>query len=94
MTTHSSILPGESRGQRCLAATVHGVTKSWARLKQLRTHAQMIVGGRLYVQSAWKKLLTWWLIPRSMFCKPKTQWSSKSAKTHAVSLLEIPNALY
>ena len=26
--THSSVLPGESHGQRSLAATVHGVTKS------------------------------------------------------------------
>ena len=28
MATHSSILPGEFRGQRVLWATVHGVTRS------------------------------------------------------------------
>ena len=53
-------------------ATVHRVTKSWTLLKQLRIHAQMMLRGRLYVQSAWKNLLTWWPIPRSMFCKPES----------------------
>ena len=33
-------LPGESHGQRSLAATVHGVTESQTRLKGLGTHAQ------------------------------------------------------
>jgi len=32
-------LPGESHGQRNWQETVHGVTKSWARLKQLSTHS-------------------------------------------------------
>ena len=32
MAAHSSILPGESYGQRSLAATVHRVTKSRTRL--------------------------------------------------------------
>ena len=34
-------LPGESHGQRSLWATVHGVGKSWTRLKQLSLHAHM-----------------------------------------------------
>ena len=29
MATHSSILAGESPGQRSLWVTVHGITKSW-----------------------------------------------------------------
>ena len=51
-------------------ATVHRVPESWTLLKQLRTHTQMKLRGRLYVQSTWKNLLTWLPIPRSMFCKP------------------------
>ena len=40
MATHSSILPGESHGQRSLAGyTVHRVAKSQTRLKRLSTHA-------------------------------------------------------
>jgi len=37
--THSSILPGESRGQRSLLGyTVHGVAKSWTRLSNQTQH--------------------------------------------------------
>ena len=32
MATHSSVLAGESHGQRGLRAVVHGVTESWTRL--------------------------------------------------------------
>ena len=32
MGTHSSVLAGESHGQRGLRAVVHGVTESWTRL--------------------------------------------------------------
>ena len=46
MATHTAVfLPGESHGQRSLAssvhgqAIVHGVEKSWTRLKQLSMHA-------------------------------------------------------
>ena len=34
-------LPGESHGQRSWQVTVHGVAKSWARLKRLSTHTCM-----------------------------------------------------
>ena len=33
MATQSSILAGEFHGQRSLVATVHGVAKSWTRLR-------------------------------------------------------------
>ena len=33
MATHSSILAWESHRQRSLAGTVHGIAKSWTRLK-------------------------------------------------------------
>ena len=39
-----AFLPGEFHGQRSLWATIHGVTKSQTRLKQLRTH--VIVPGQ------------------------------------------------
>ena len=35
MATHSSILPGESQGQRSLCAAVYGVAQSQIRLKRL-----------------------------------------------------------
>ena len=34
-------LPGESHGQKSLQAIVHGVRKSWTRLKWFSTHAHM-----------------------------------------------------
>ena len=40
MATHSSILPGESHGQKSLAAYAPWVTKSQTWLKQLSMHAQ------------------------------------------------------
>ena len=40
MATHSSIHAGESHGQRSRQATVHGVARSWTRLKGLRTADQ------------------------------------------------------
>jgi len=39
MAAHSSILAGESHGQRAWKGTVHRVAKSRTRLKQLSTHA-------------------------------------------------------
>ena len=39
METHSIFLPAESHGQRTLAVTVHGVTKSWTQLKRLSMHS-------------------------------------------------------
>ena len=38
MATYSSILPGESMDREAWWATVHRVTKSWTRLKQLNTN--------------------------------------------------------
>ena len=35
-------LPGESHGQRNLGEEVHGVEKSWTRLKWLSTHAHTV----------------------------------------------------
>ena len=42
MATYSSILEGKSQGQRTLA--VYGVTKSWTRLKLLRSYSLQRVG--------------------------------------------------
>ena len=39
MTTHSSILPEESHGQRSLWTTVHRVAKNRRQLRQLSTQA-------------------------------------------------------
>ena len=38
MTTHSSILAWKTPGTKAWQAIVHGVTKSWIRLKSLSTH--------------------------------------------------------
>ena len=42
MATYSSFLEGKSQGQRTLA--VYGVTKSWTRLKLLRSYSLQRVG--------------------------------------------------
>ena len=44
MGTHSSIVPGESHGQRSLqsTATVHGVAKNWTRLSDLVNYFLLI----------------------------------------------------
>ena len=39
MATTPVFLLGESHGQRSLAAAVHGVAKSWTRLKLLSTYS-------------------------------------------------------
>ena len=36
-------LPGESHGQRSLAAPIHRITKSWTQLKWLSMHAPIII---------------------------------------------------
>ena len=41
MATYSSILEGNSQGQRTLA--VYGVTKSWTRLKLLRSYSLLCI---------------------------------------------------
>ena len=48
MATHSSILPGASHGQRSLAATVPGFTKSQIRLKHLSMHARIVSQNRCW----------------------------------------------
>ena len=58
MATHSSILPGASHGQRSLAATVHGFTKSQIRLKQLSMHARIMSQNRCW-QDLQFDLLPW-----------------------------------
>ena len=42
MATHSSILLGESHGQRSLAGYIHGVAQSRTQLKRFGTHARTV----------------------------------------------------
>ena len=52
MTTYSSILAWRIPWtEGACQATVHRVTKSWTRLKQLSTHAHRYMNGCMYVQS-------------------------------------------
>ena len=48
MAATPKFLPRESHGQRSLAATVYGVTKSWTRLNRLNTHTDSHAQGRKF----------------------------------------------
>ena len=67
METHTSILAGESHGQRSLDwwATVHRVTKSLTRLRQLRTAERSVylkVAKRVNLKHSYtrKKIISRW----------------------------------
>ena len=67
MATHSSILPGESHGQRSLADyTVHSVAQSWTQLKQLSMQTCVGVYPPLCFGLNWKRgdIIDWpkWIV--------------------------------